>query len=126
MQSLKSLKIPVGFILCTGACTAASSSSGRHYDPSNGKFMDIYFRTKCDHHNPRGFRISWLTFLISHRGGVMLDIRDQNDFDKLEAQNRTTASPGLRMSVEWKSSRVAQWHYRGWGVAREWGADWLD
>ena len=57
--------------------------------------------------------------------GFRVDIRDQNDFDKLEAQNRTT-SPGLLMSVEWKSSRVAQWHYRGWGVAREWGADWLD
>ena len=56
---------------------------------------------------------------------MLWDIRDQNDFDKLEAQNRTT-SPGLRMSVAWKSSRVAQWHYRGWGVAREWGADWLD
>ena len=44
--------------------------------------------------------------------GFRVDIRDQNDFDKLEAQNRTT-SPGLLMSVAWKSSRVAQWLIEG-------------
>ena len=86
------------------SCTAASLCSGRHYDPSNGKFMDIYFWTKCDHHNHKGFWILWFKFLFSSRGGY---VNDQNDFDKLELLK--TPSCHL-VFVRQLSRRVAGWH----------------